>query len=107
MHQSANTILLSTRSVANDLKHGKTIKTENFEAVTIYFSDIPGFSELAAECTPLQVGVNKYLYCSVLASFRPSLVFYGDSQSSTDGQGGKAPFPYCPAVFTSCKSVNY
>ncbi len=47
------------------------------------------------------------LYCSVLASFRPSLVYSSDFQSFADGQGGKASFPYCPAVFTSCKSVNY
>ncbi len=45
--------------------------------------------------------------CSVLASFQPCVVFYYDCQSFTDGQGGKAPFPRCPAVFTSSKSVNY
>ncbi len=51
--------------------------------------------------------IPNHLYCSVLASFQPSVVFYSDSQSLTGGQGGKAFFPYCPAVFTSCKSVNY
>ncbi|KAK2144110.1 hypothetical protein LSH36_785g03085 [Paralvinella palmiformis] len=43
------------KSVADDLKHGKSIDAESFDIVTIYFSDIPGFTELAAECTPLQV----------------------------------------------------
>ena len=43
------------KSVANDLKLGKTVDPESFDTVTMYFSDIPGFSDFAATSTPHQV----------------------------------------------------
>ena len=43
------------RSVAEDLKQGKPVEAEAFDCVTIYFSDIPGFSDFAAASTPVQV----------------------------------------------------
>lgn len=43
------------RKVAEDLKLGKTVKAESFECVTIYFSDIVGFTTIAGQCTPIQV----------------------------------------------------
>lgn len=43
------------RKVAEDLKLGKPVKAEYFECVTIYFSDIVGFTNIAGECTPIQV----------------------------------------------------
>ena len=44
------------RSVAEDLKLGKPVAAEWFEDVTIYFSDVLGFVELAAKSTPFEVG---------------------------------------------------
>jgi len=43
------------KSVAEALKLGKTVEAEQFECVTMYFSDIPGFSTYAATSSPHQV----------------------------------------------------
>ncbi len=71
-----------------------------------YRNEILRNEEVNKKITYCHKKVYTYI-CSVLASFQPSVVFYCDCQSFTDGQGGKAPFPHCPAVFTSSKSVNY
>ncbi|KAH8237273.1 hypothetical protein KR038_008967 [Drosophila bunnanda] len=42
-------------SVAMQLKQTQHVPAELYEAVTIYFSDIVGFTEIAADCTPLEV----------------------------------------------------
>ena len=46
---------LLPRFVAEELKKGSVVKPEAFEAVTVFFSDIEGFTSLSAESTPLQV----------------------------------------------------
>ncbi|XP_045912769.1 receptor-type guanylate cyclase gcy-19 isoform X3 [Micropterus dolomieu] len=43
------------KSVAKQLRQQKHVKAESYEKVTIFFSDIVGFTSISASCTPLQV----------------------------------------------------
>ncbi|KAK5965046.1 Guanylate cyclase domain-containing protein, partial [Trichostrongylus colubriformis] len=42
------------RQVADKLKLGQSVEPETFDSVTIFFSDVVSFTNLAAKCTPLQ-----------------------------------------------------
>ncbi|KAE8591868.1 hypothetical protein XENTR_v10018597 [Xenopus tropicalis] len=43
------------KSVAKQLRKHKHVEAESYEQVTIFFSDIVGFTLISASCTPLQV----------------------------------------------------
>ena len=50
-----NHTIVSGRSVARQLQHGNQVEPETYDCVTIYFSDIVGFTTIAGRSTPIEV----------------------------------------------------
>eukprot|EP01135_Chromosphaera_perkinsii_P011440 Nk52_evm16s2402 gene=Nk52_evmTU16s2402 len=55
-HKSDRLILkMLPRKIVEKLKHGESVDPEHFDCVTIYFSDIVGFTSLSARSNPFQI----------------------------------------------------
>jgi hypothetical protein len=66
-----NVISRVCRSIAEQLKNHMTVMAEDYECVTIYFSDVVGFTTISAMSTPQQVAhtvfsVQHYYYFSIV-----------------------------------------
>lgn len=57
-YSCTDTVPCFIRLVAEQLKIHNSVQAEEFEEVTMFFSDIVGFTKLASSCKPLEVSIH-------------------------------------------------
>ncbi|XP_050410936.1 atrial natriuretic peptide receptor 2 [Patella vulgata] len=102
------------KQVADDLKSGNVVQAESFESVTIYFSDIVGFTSLAAESSPMEIiELLNVLYSLFDETIRPFDVYkvetIGDAYMIVSGlpvrNGDKHVKEMCDVALSLLKAV--
>lgn len=72
-----------SRQVAERLKLGQSVEPESFDSVTVFFSDVVKFTQLAARCTAFQVRKRTLNYVNLLSAVGVGAVFIHHPGPST------------------------
>ncbi|KAH0808525.1 hypothetical protein GEV33_014265 [Tenebrio molitor] len=94
------------RPVAEQLKRGNKVEAESFDCVTIYFSDIVGFTSMSAESTPLQVGAgDNNIGRQFPNNNTPELSLFTPSPSKRNAQQLRAVVDFLNDLYTCFDSI--